>query len=63
MCVYFFFCLFVNFDTTFKLFLEFEMHKTLRLIMKIIITSNTGSMFDRFQSFVTLTYSGMNKLK
>jgi len=39
------------------------MSKTLRLIMKIIITSNTGSMFDRFQSFVTLTHSGMNKLK
>jgi hypothetical protein len=40
------------------------MGKTLRLIMKIIIvTSNTGSMFDRFQPFVTLIYSGMNKLK
>jgi hypothetical protein len=54
---------FFNFDATFKLFKEFKMSKTLRLVMKIIITSNTGSMFDRFQSFVTLTHSGMNTLK
>jgi hypothetical protein len=31
--------------------------------MNVIIISNKGSIFDRFQSFVTLTYSGMNKLK
>jgi hypothetical protein len=45
------------------------MGKTLRLIMKVIIiiiiimiitTGNTGCMFDEFQSFVTLTYTGMN---
>lgn len=59
MCIFFL----VNFDTTFKLFLEFKVRKTLGPIMKIIITSNTGSMFDRFQSYVTLTYSVMNKLK
>ena len=39
------------------------MSKILRLTMKLIITINTGSIFDRFQSVITLKYSGMNKLK